>query len=150
MKLNNLYGWWIGKEATFVNSFNDNQQLRDQAHTFWKQLEGGTLFYFIAFIAVAALFAYLYFKPFNEMPGRHFRPRYWVIFGLIAMGVSFGLTLLIAQLSAPHMPKGYFHIELMLSLANMVYTGLTYFIVMSFLFWNNVFGKTNAYKLIKL
>lgn len=150
MKLKYLYGWWVGKKATFVNSFDDNEQLRAQAETFWKNLEGGTLFYIIAFIAVAALLAYLYFKPFNEMPGRHFRPRYWGIFGLIAMAVSFGLTLLIAYLSAPHSPKGYLHIELMLSLANMVYTGLTYFIVMSLLFWNNVFGKTNAYKLIKL
>jgi len=148
MKLKYLYGWWVGKKAAFVNSFGENEQLRAQAETFWRHLESGTLFYILAFIIVAVLLAYLYFKPFNDMPGRHFRPRYWVIFGVISMVASFVLTLGIAYFTAAPKLQGTWPIELKLSLANCVYTGLLYFTVVSICFWN--FSKTNAYKFIKL
>jgi len=148
MKLKYLYGWWVGTKTKFVNSFADNGQLKAQAETFWDKLEGGTLFYIIAFIAVAILLAYIYFKPFNDMPGRHFRPRYWVIFGVFSMVTSFLLTLGIAYFTAAPKLQGTWPIELKLSLANCIYTGLLYFLVVSFCFWN--FSKTNAYKFLKL
>ena len=148
MKLKYLYGWIVGKKTAFVNSF-DNDPLQNQADVFWRHLESGTWFYLLAFIIVAIIFAYFYFKPFNNQPGRHFRPRYWVIFGVVSIIVSFLLTLLIAYLAAAPKLQGSFILELKISFANMIYTAVTYF-VMSILFWNNVFGKTNAYKLIKL
>lgn len=147
MKLKYLYYWIIGKKAAFVNSFGDNEQLRAQAQAFWKHLESGTWFYLIAFIVIAALFAYLYYKPYNNLPGRHFRPRHWVIFGVISLIVTFLVTLLLAYLMATPKLPGAFVIELKIAFANMIYAAGVY-LLCSLAFCLS--GKTNAYIPFKL
>ena len=149
MKLKYIYGWIVGKKAAFVNSFGDNEQLRAQAQAFWKHLESGTWFYLIAFIVIAALFAYLYYKPYNNLPGRHFRPRHWAMFGVISALVTFLVTLLITYLMATPKLPGSFVMEFKIAIANVIY-GLVIYLLCSLFFCLNVFGKTNAYKPFKL
>lgn len=146
MKLK-LYEWFIGKQSAFVNSFVDNEQLKAQAKAFWKQLESGTWFYIIAFIVIAAFFAYLYYKPYNNRPGRHFRPSHWAIFGVISIVVTFLATLLIAVLMAYPKLDGSFVIEFKIALANILYAAVIY-ILCSLGFCLS--GKTNAYIPFKL
>ena len=149
MKLHYLYGWLVGKKAAFVNTFPDDSPLRQQADAFWRHLDGGTWYFIIAFVVVALLFAWFYYKPFNETPGRHYRPRYWWIFGLVTVIASFATTLGLAWMIASPKIRGSLSIEIGIAIANMLYSAVMY-VIFSVLFCNNVFGSTNAYKTFKL
>lgn len=147
MKLKYLYGWFVGKKSAFVNSFGDNEQLRAQAQAFWKHLEAGTWFYIIAFIVIAAFFAYWYYRPYNNRPGRHFRPSHWAKFGVITIVVTFLVTLLITVLMAYPKLDGSFVIEFKIALANILYAAGIY-LLCSLGFCLS--GKTNAFIPFKL
>lgn len=150
MKLTTLYGWIVGKMSYFINSFpQDNAALRQQAQSFWKHLDGGTWYFVIAFVAVAILCAWSYYGPFNERPGRHYRPCWWWMFGLATIILSFIVTIAIAYMVAAPKLNGAWSIEIRIALANMIYSAMLY-VLMSFGFCNGWFGKTNAYKLLKL
>lgn len=148
MKLHYLYGWLVGKKAAFVNSFPQDSPLRQQADAFWRQLDGSTWYFILAFVLVALLCAWIYYKPFNERPGRHFRPRYWVVFWIFTAVLSFIVTLFIAWLMAnPKNISGGWKIEIGISIVNTLYAAFMY-VLFSVLFCN--IGSTNAYKIFRL
>ena len=147
MKLLKLYQWITGTMADFTKPFQDNDALYKQAQAFWKQLDVSSIIFVSIFLLLGIVMASIYYKPFNDKPGRHYKPKYWIYFLLttfvLTLLVTLGCECAIAQ------PKldGSFVLELKIAVANAIYSSFIYIFV-SWI-WCQFNLPTNAYRLIK-
>ena len=141
-----LYKWLIGTKTKFANTFN-TEEMQKNAKTFWNDLDGATTLVIIGFIAIAIVMAFIYYQPYNNKPGRHYRPRHWLCF----LGVTFVVVLLaslgVESIFAKPSISGAFVLELKVAIGSAIYASLLYFFVS--VFWCN-FLPTNAYRLFKI
>lgn len=147
MKLLNLYEWIIGTKSDFIKQFQDNENIYNQAIKFWSNLEASSIIIVGIFIVLGLIMAYTYYKPFNEKPGRHYKPKYWGIFLVITFILSFLLTLGAVYFMVPTKLDGSFVLELKIALANAIYSGIVY-VIISWI-WCQFNLPTNAYRCIK-
>lgn len=146
MKLLKLYQWIAGKMTDFISQFQNNDSLYQQARTFWGKLEGISTILLIIALMIGVLFAVIYYKPYNNKPGRHYTPKHWIIFLVITFVMAFLLTLGFEYIAvAPHL-KGALLLETKIALGNGIYASALYFIVS--VLWCNAL-PTNAYRLFK-
>lgn len=145
MKLFDIYTFWIGKQASFLNNFNGNDQLYDQAQQFWNTLESNAIVYFAIFFLLGIGLAYYYYTPFNNLPGRHYHPKWWGAFLGICFGTTFVLTLVAAYLIATPKLNGSFWLEVRLSFVNAFYAVLLYLAV-SYVYCKCKWLPSNAYR----
>ncbi|MBQ2886743.1 MAG: hypothetical protein IJE43_23755 [Alphaproteobacteria bacterium] len=147
MKLLKLYQWITGTMADFTKPFQNNDALYKQAQAFWKQLDVSSIIFVAIFLLLGIVMASIYYKPFNDKPGRHYKPKYWIYFLLttfvLTLLVTLGCECAIAQ------PKldGSFVLELKIAVANAIYSSFIYIFV-SWI-WCQFNLPTNAYRLIK-
>lgn len=147
MKLLKLYEWITGTMADFTKPFQNNDDLYKQAQAFWKQLDVSSIIFVAIFLLLGIVMASIYYKPFNDKPGRHYKPKYWIYFLLttfvLTLLVTLGCECAIAQ------PKldGSFILELKIAVANAIYSSFIYIFV-SWI-WCQFNLPTNAYRLIK-
>ncbi len=145
MKLLYLYKWIAGSMTDFTNQFKDNETLYQQARAWWGHLESISIF--IVLISVLGiLFAYFYYSPFNEMPKRHYKPRYWFIFMAITLIFTGLITFLFEYIAVEPRLQGSLGIEIKIAIGNAVYATLLYFVTS--VIWCN-WLPTNAYRLLK-
>lgn len=147
MKLLSFYEWLAGSENDFLQQFQNNENLYVQAQTFWSQLDGTMVFIFGAMVVIGLLGVSIYYGPYNNVPGRHYKVRHWLLF----LGITFGLTLIVSGgiehlICEPEL-DGASALEWRVALANALYAGIFYCIVS--LIWCN-FLPTNAYRWLKL
>ena len=147
MKLLKLYEWIIGTMSDFAKQFQDNETLYNQARKFWSNLEASSIIIVGIFIVLGIIMAYTYYKPFNDKPGRHFKPKYWGIFLGITFILSFLVTLGAAYFMVPPKIDGSFVLELKIALANAIYSGVVY-VIISWI-WCQFNLPTNAYRYLK-
>ncbi len=140
-----LYKWLVGTQSEFTKPFQDNENLFNQAKAFWHQLEGIAWLELSVGVVIGILGALLYFGPFNDLPGRHYKVRFWVEGMVISAAVSLIVSLTIAYFLAQPNISGAFKLESHIAFGNLIYAALSYFIV-SLICWN--YGSTNAYRLI--
>lgn len=146
MKLLQLYKWIAGSQNDFTRQFQNNDQLFNQARTFWNKLDGSMLVVIVAMVVLSIGIAAYYYTAYNNTPGRHYKPIKWLMFLLITfvtiLIVSFGLEYLICE------PKlnGAKSLEFMVALGNAVYGSAVYFII-SVIWCNSL--PTNAYRIFK-
>lgn len=147
MKLFDIYTLWIGKEAAFLNKFQSNDQLYAQAQTFWNKLESNSIVFFGILLLLGIGLACYYYTPFNKMAGRHYHPKWWVIFMVICFVSTLLVTLGTAYffIAEPKL-EGAFMLEFKLSLVNSLYATILYFLT-SYIYCNWL--PTNAYRLLK-
>ncbi len=131
----------------FCRPFQNNEALYKQAQSFWNQLESSSIVIVLIFAVLGILMAYTYYQPFNNKPGRHYKPKYWVI----SLAVTFVLTLAVTFgfeyfAHAPKL-KGSMLLEFKIAIANSLYATLLY-VVVSWV-WCQFKLPTNAYRLIK-
>lgn len=147
MKLLKLYQWITGTMADFTKPFQNNDALYKQAQAFWKQLDVSSIIFVAIFLLLGIVMASIYYKPFNDKPGRHYKPKYWIYFLL----TTFVLTLLVTlgcgcAIAQPKL-DGSFVLELKIAVANAIYSSFIYIFV-SWI-WCQFNLPTNAYRLIK-
>ena len=147
MKLLKLYEWIIGTMSGFARQFQDSETLYNQARKFWSNLEASSIIIVVIFITLGLIMAYTYYKPFNDKPGRHYKPKYWWIFLGITFILSFLVTLGAAYFMVPPKIEGSFILELKLALANAIYSGIVY-VIISWI-WCQFNLPTNAYRYLK-
>ena len=147
MKLLGLYKLIIGTMSDFVRQFQDNETLYNQARNFWGKLEASSIIIVGVFIALGLVMAYTYYKPFNEKPGRHYKPKYWWIFCGVTFVLAFGVTLMSVYFMVPPKVDGAFVLELKLAFANAIYSSLVY-VLISWI-WCQFNLPTNAYRYLK-
>ena len=147
MKLLGLYKWIIGTMSDFVKQFQDNETLYIQARSFWGKLEASSIIIVGVFIALGLVMAYTYYKPFNEKPGRHYKPKYWWFFCGVTFVLAFGVTLMSVYFMVPPKVDGAFVLELKIAIANAIYSSLVY-VLISWI-WCQFNLPTNAYRYLK-
>ena len=98
------------------------------------------------FVVLGVALAAIYYKPYNDKPGRHYRPTHWLLF----MVVAFVLTLLVTwgfeYIAVKPVLKGALMLEFKVALGNAIYATGLYFLTS--LVWCNAL-PTNAYRLFK-
>ena len=147
MKLLKLYEWIIGTMSDFAKQFQENETLYNQARKFWINLEASSIIIVGLFIVLGLIMAYTYYKPFNDKPGRHYKPKYWWLFLGITFILSFLITLGAAYFMVPPKIDGSFVLELKIALANAIYSIIVY-VLISWI-WCQFNLPTNAYRYLK-
>lgn len=146
MKLLDLYEWIAGNMSDFTRPFRENENLATQAKNFWRDLENASVgFIFIAAL-VAILAAVIYYIPFNNKPGRHYRPLYWFLFWCATLLISFGLTFGYEYIFCEPKLNGALLLELKIAFGNAIYSILLYLIISIVWCWSL---PTNAYRIFK-
>ena len=143
MKLLNFYPA-IPSERAFVNSFNEN--LQGIAKHFWHDLNGIAPFFIVTAIGVGVATCWYYYRPYNNKPGRHYKPSHWFKFMLICFLLTLGVTLGFEHFIKTTL-NGAGMTMFWIALNNALYSIVVYF-VMS-LMWCN-FLPTKAYRYLKL
>ena len=92
MKIVDIYGWGLPKQADFLNHFKNNDTLYNQARALWSKLDSCTVWFIVAFVVIALVFAIIYYGPYNNKPRRHYKVKHWLIWMLITAVVTFVIT----------------------------------------------------------
>lgn len=146
MKLLYLYKWIAGSMTDFVNQFKGNATLYQQARDWWGQLEQWSVFIILVML-FGVLLAVWYYKPYNEQPGRHYKPKHWFFFLGITFILTFLATILLEYIAVEPYSKDAWSVAIRIALGNAIYATLLYFIT-SFVWCNWL--PTNAYRLFKI
>lgn len=139
-----LYRWILGSQTDFLNQYTNNPSLYEIAGTFWRNLENYSLVGFSIGLIISIILVYIYYKPFNEMPGRHYLPKYWYIFFICNLLIVFGITYSTELYLIKTTLENVASYELKLALANMLYS-VVWFVLGSMICCKSV--QTNAYKM---
>lgn len=146
MKLLNLYKWLVGSMTDFINQFKNNQALYQQARAWWGQLESYSFIIVLIAAFLGIFLAACYYKPYNERPGRHYKPKYWLIFMAITLFFTGLITFLFEYIAVEPRLQGSLGVELKIAFGNAMYATLLYFVTS--VIWCN-WLPTNAYRLLK-
>lgn len=146
MGLFKIYELASGTKADFVKTFGDNDNLRQQADIFWRNLENTAPYLIAIGLVLSFFFARSYYTWYNNQPGRHYKPSHWFVgqlicFGTVCLG-SFLMENLLLNLSL----KGTMGIVINVSFFNALIAFILYLIIS--VIWCNI-RKTNAYKYFK-
>jgi len=147
MKLLKLYSLFAGSMKDFAKPFKDNENLYNQAMSFWGKLENYSIIIVVIFIVLGLSMAIWYYKPFNNSPGRHYTLKYWLIFLISTFVFTFAVTLGFEYLAVAPKIDGAFLLETKIALGNACYATILYFFT-SFVWCNWL--PTNAYRLFKI
>lgn len=100
--------------------------MTQQLNTFYKALQNDALIFLLAAIFFALLFFIIYYWPYNNRPGRHYRWQKWMEFLWISFGCAFAASLIWgAFIHAPN-PRIWRRVMLPLSLVNALYSAVLY------------------------
>lgn len=146
MKTLKFYEWIAGNMSDFTRPFQNDENLANQAKNFWRSLENFSIVSVLIFILVAVVGVIIYYKPFNNSPGRHYHPKYWLIFWAISLIFSFVVTLGLEYFFCEPKLNGALLLETKIALCNAIYTALLYLLIS--IIWCNFF-PTNAYRFFK-
>ena len=147
MKLLDLYKWIAGSMSNFTKPFQQNEALFNQAKAFWRHLEGSTMVTIFIFIVLGIVLAALYYKPYNDKPGRHYKPTHWLIFLAVTFGLTFLFTWGFEYIAVKPVLKGALMLEMKIALGNAIYASILY--IVTSVVWCNAL-PTNAYRLFKI
>lgn len=143
-----FYGWGLPSKGAYLNSFTEDH-LRNLANKLWQMIDSGALFFILIFFVVAMLGAILYYYPYNNKAGRHYKMRYWALWLVITALVTFATSVIIGFLLIDSPMKDTTSFIMRISAINLVYSVLLY-IVFSIIICNLNMPKTNAYRFFKI
>jgi len=146
MKALGIYEWIAGSMADFTRQFGDNEVLFAQAKTFWRQLDGATGVSIALFVVIGIALAAWYYKPYNEKPGRHYKPSHWLGFLFIAFVSTLAVVFLYEICSVSSSLRGATRVEFMVAVGSGIYACAVF--LLTSVVWCNLF-PTNAYRLFK-
>lgn len=137
----------LPEKGKFLASFQ-NDNLKQQADMVWRNLEGWTpwLVFFMAALGIGL--AVYYYKPYNDLPGRHYKVSHWALWGGISVILTFIATLCIEYFGIKtNLKTGLNNLYILTALNNAIYCAILYFVTS--VVWCNAL-PTNAYRLFKL
>lgn len=135
---------WFTTKKTYLSPYMDDESAKKAATKLWNSIDNGDILLFGLMFLITILICIFYFFPFNKMPGRHYHPKWWAIFGIVSIIVSFAATYLGCNLIAknPGFDCGFL---IKVSAVNTLYSSLIYVIASAII---NRTGKSNAYPYI--
>lgn len=143
MKLLNLYQPAIPGERAYVNSFNEN--LQGLAKHFWHDLNGIAPIFMVTAVVVGIGVCAYYYGPYNNQPGRHYKPSHWGWFMLICFLLALLATLVIEHVMIKTTLNGAGMTMFWIALQNAIYSTILFYLPMSFV-WSK-WLPTKAYRL---
>lgn len=149
MKIVDIYGWGLPKQADFLNHFKNNDTLYNQARALWSKLDSCTVWFIVAFVVIALVFAIIYHGPYNNKPRRHYKVKHWLIWMGITTLVTFVVTLVIGLIMVKSPLAARYGLILRVSGVNVLY-GIGIYFIAALLVCNMPFLKTNAYRFLKI
>lgn len=149
MKIVDIYGWGLPKQADFLSRFKHNNTLYNQARALWSKLDSCTVWFIVAFVIIALIFAFIYYGPYNNKPGRHYKVKHWLIWMIITAAVTFVVTLVMGLVMVKSPLAARIGLILRVSGINVLYSVGVYFIA-ALVVCNAPFLKTNAFRFLKI
>ena len=149
MKIVDIYGWGLPKQADFLNHFKNNDTLSNQARALWSKLDACTGWFIVAFVVIALVFTIIYYGPYNNKPHRHYKVKHWLIWMGITTLVTFVVTLVIGLIMVKSPLAARYGLILRVSGVNVLY-GIGIYFIAALLVCNMPFLKTNAYRFLKI
>ena len=143
-----FYGWGLPSKAAHLNSFTQDH-LRNLANKLWQMVDSGALFFILIFVVIALLGAILYYYPYNNKAGRHYKMRYWTLWLGITALITFAISAIMGYVLIDSPIKDTTSFIMRISATNLVYSVLLY-IVFSIIICNLNMPKTNAYRFFKI
>ena len=147
MKAIEFYGWIAGSMSDFTKPFQENEALFNQAKAFWRHLDSPMIMVVVIFVVLGIALAAYYYKPYNDVPGRHYKPKHWFMFLGITFIATFVLTFVVEYIAVKPVLSGAAILEMKIALGNAIYAAGVYFITS--VVWCNAL-PTNAYRLFKV
>lgn len=135
-------------KAKFLHGFAQNEQLKSKAESVWQQLDGWSPWLLILTVVLGIGIAAYYYSAFNQMPGRHYKIKYWGFSFAIAIAISLIATAAIEYIFIQtNMKWRELHqLYWLFALNNAFYCAILYFLTS--VVWCNYFS-TNAYKFLR-
>lgn len=133
--------WALPKKGYLANYASDDSA-KKAAAKLWSSIDQCDVYLVAEMVVITLLVCWFYFFPYNQKPGRHYKPKYWRIFGLVSVVLAF----MISYFTSYAMSKnpGFDHAFLVkVSGINSLYSVALYWCA-SWCF--NASGKSNAYK----
>ncbi len=146
MKAIEIYGWIAGSMSDFTKPFQENEALFNQAKAFWRHLDSTMIIVFGIFVGLGIGLAIYYYTKYNNVPGRHYKPKHWFIFLVITIIATFALTWAFEYIAVKPVLNGAAILEMKIALGNAIYATVVYFITS--VVWCNAL-PTNAYRIFK-
>ena len=137
----------LPKKGEFLNTFT-NDNLKQQADSAWQSLDGLTPLLLLIMVIFGIGLAACYYKPYNNLPGRHYKVSHWAVFYIISVALTFFTTLGIEYFCIKTNIKMYVLISvyMLTALKNAIYCAILYLITS--VVWC-IYFPTNAYRLFK-
>ena len=135
---------WFTSRKEFLGLYKDSEAARNIAIRFWESAEQTEIPAVVLMLIVSAVICWIYYFPFNNMPGRHYKPSYMFAF----MGVStvavfiLSFLLFLCLVDNSQFNEGFLA---KLSAVNVLYSFVVFFIVAIIICKS---GKSNAYPII--
>jgi hypothetical protein len=137
----------LQSKGKFLNQFANNENLKNQANAVWHSLEDIAPFLLAITVVVGAGLAAYYYTSFNNQPGRHYKVKYWGIFAIVSLVLTFVVTMGTEYLLIKtNMKNGITSLYLKCAISNAIY-GIGLYLLTSIVWCN--WGRTNAYRLFK-
>jgi len=146
MKLLKSYEWIAGSMSDFTRPFQNNDSLFNQAKGFWNHLESIMPVVLAIFIVLGIVLAVAYYMPYNNKPGRHFKPLHWLFFLIGTFLITFLVTWGFEAIAFKPTLQGANILEMKIALGNAIYAAVLFFLTS--VVWCNAL-PTNAYRLFK-
>ena len=147
MGMDNIF-FLLPSKGKFLGSFAHNEQLMQQADHVWRQLDGLAPWLLIGSVAIGIGLCVWYYTGYNNRPGRHYKVKHWVLWMLLAFTLTLAGTLLVEYLGIQtSLRHGIGSLYWRCAINNVLYSVVLYVLIS--LVWCN-FGRTNAYKFLKL
>lgn len=146
LKLIEFYSWMAGSMSDFTKTFQENEALFNQAKGFWRHLDSSMIVVVAIFVVLGISLAAYYYKPYNNVPGRHYKPSCWLAFLGITFIATFALTLGFEFGAVKPVLNGAAMLEIKVALCNAIYAVFLY--IITSVVWCNAL-PTNAYRLFK-
>lgn len=148
MKLLKIYSWIAGSKNDWLRPFQqkENEDLYSQANDFWSNLESSSVLIVLIFVVLGISLAAYYYKPYNDVAGRHYTIKHWIFWLLGVFILTLLVTLGVEYLAVPPKLDGAQILEIKIALGNAIYASFIYFITS--IVWCN-FGPTNACRIFK-
>lgn len=125
--------------------------MTQQLNTFYRSLQNDSAIFLLLAVLFALICFVIYYWPYNNRPGRHYRWQKWMVFLWISYGCTYAASLIVgASIHAPN-PQIWWRVMPMLALVNAFYSAILY-AVFSFIIsqFPSRWTRTNANLFMKI
>lgn len=135
---------WFTSRKDFLGLYKDSEAAKNAAVRFWESAEQTEILAVGLMLILSVFICWIYYFPFNNMPGRHYKPSFMCMFmgaSIVAVFI-FSFLLFLCLVDNSQFNEGFLA---KLSVMNALY-GFVVYLLVAFIICKS--GKSNAYPII--